>query len=104
MSRSGFASAYLPKDWHDRLPGPATYYAQHLEKLDQADANGWASAPCPFHDDYGMSLSVKLIGTKGAYRCDTCGHHGDMVAFHMARTELPFKEAVRDLIGLRELA
>lgn len=99
MSRP--SSTYLPKDWHDRLPDPANYYAQHLDKLDQADTNGWASAPCPFHDDHGTSLSVKQVGAKGAYRCDTCGAHGDMVAFHMARTELPFKEAVRDLIGLR---
>lgn len=95
------SSAYLPKDWHDRLPDPATYYAQHLDKLNKAAANGWAMALCPFHDDDASSLSVKLVGTKGAYRCSVCEVHGDMVAFHMARTELPFKEAVRDLIGLR---
>jgi len=99
MSRP--SSTYLPKDWHDRLPDPASYYAQHLGELAQVDANGWAAALCPFHDDRASSLSVKLVGTKGAYRCDTCGNHGDMVAFHMARTELPFKEAVRDLIGLQ---
>ncbi|MBD8898371.1 CHC2 zinc finger domain-containing protein [Rhodanobacter sp. DHG33] len=95
------SNTYLPKDWHSRLPDPAAYYTQHLDKLGDVAANGWAMALCPFHDDYESSLSVKLIGIKGAYRCDTCGNHGDMVAFHMARTELPFKEAVRDLIGLR---
>lgn len=98
------ASAYLPKDWHDRLPDPATYYEQHLDKLGKPAVNGWAMALCPFHDDHTPSLSVKLGGIKGAYHCHTCGAHGDMVAFHMARTELPFKEAVRDLIGLRGCA
>lgn len=94
-------SAYLPKNWHDRLPDPATYYAQHVDKLGKVDGNGWAIALCPFHDDHALSLSVKLVSIKGAYRCRACEAHGDMVDFHMARTELPFKEAVRDLIGLR---
>ena len=99
MSRP--SSAYLPKGWHERLPDPATYYAQHLDRLDKTDANGWAAAPCPFHDDHAASLSVKLASIKGAYRCHACEAHGDMVTFHMARTELPFKAAVRDLIGLQ---
>lgn len=99
MNRS--SSTYLPKDWHDRLPDPATYYAQKLDKLGEVDGKGWAMAPCPFHDDHTPSLNVRLISRKGTYHCPTCGAHGDMVAFHMVRTELSFKEAVRDLIGLR---
>jgi hypothetical protein len=93
-------SAYLPKDWHNHLPDPASYYARHLNKLGKPSGTGWAVALCPFHDDHHPSLSVKLVSIKGVYHCQACGAHGDMVAFHMARTELPFKEAVRDLIGL----
>jgi len=100
VSRSGCAGTYLPKDWHDRLPAPASYYTQHLDKLGKPAANGWAMAICPFHDDHSPSLSVKLGSIKGAYHCHTCGAHGDMVAFHMARTGYGFKEAVRELLGL----
>lgn len=94
-------SAHLPKSWRDRLPDPASYYRQHLECLGQPNADGFAKARCPFHDDHHPSLSVCLQG-RGHWQCyagDGCGH-GDMVAFHMKRTGLTFKQAVRDLIGL----
>ncbi len=95
-------SAPLPKGWRDRLPDPASYYRQHLECLGQPNAAGWAKARCPFHDDHHPSLSVCLHG-RGHWQCYAgggCGY-GDMVAFHMKRTGLNFKQAVRDLIGMR---
>ena len=94
------AGAYLPRDWKRRLPDPAIYYSQHLDKLTAPNGSGWASALCPFHDDHHPSLSVHIV-EGGAYCCHTCGAKGrDVLAFHMARTGLPFKEAVRDLIGM----
>ncbi|MBS0213192.1 MAG: hypothetical protein JSR26_08460 [Proteobacteria bacterium] len=94
------ASAYLPRDWKRRLPDPLAYYSQHLDKLTPPNGSGWASALCPFHDDHHPSLSVHIV-EGGAYRCHTCGAKGrDVLAFHMARTGLPFKEAVRDLLGM----
>ena len=93
------ARAYLPTDWHQRLPNPASYYAQHVAKLGTPNAKGWAPGLCPFHDDHHPSLSVH-VAEGGAFKCMSCGAKGrDVVAFHMRRTGLDFKAAVRDLIG-----
>lgn len=98
------ASAYLPMDWRQRLPNPASYYAQHVAKLGSANPKGWAQGLCPFHEDHSPSLGVH-VADGGAYRCMACGAKGrDVVAFHMARTGYDFKEAVRDLIGLEARA
>lgn len=95
------SSARLPTNWRDRLPDPASYYAQHLEALSEPDAEGWARTQCPFHDDCNRSLSVRVASTRGHWRCAaTCGY-GDLVAFHQRITGSTFVEAVRDLIGLR---
>ncbi|MDE2406852.1 MAG: hypothetical protein KGL91_03195 [Xanthomonadaceae bacterium] len=91
----------LPDNWRDRLPAPATYYGQHVEKLGKPNGTGWAQGRCPFHDDHNASLSVSLSGERGHYRCFACGERGDMVGFHMRHTGLGFNEAVRDLLGVR---
>lgn len=93
-------SKRLPDDWRNRLPDPAGYYAQHLDKLGRANAGGWAQARCPFHDDHNASLSVHVAGERGHYKCFACGEHGDMVTFHMKRTGMAFAEAARDLLGV----
>lgn len=94
------AGAYLPANWRDRLPDPTTYYSQRLDKLTAPNGSGWATALCPFHGDHHPSLSVH-VAEDGAYCCHSCGARGrDVVAFHMARTGVDFKAAVRDLLGL----
>ncbi|TAM96158.1 MAG: hypothetical protein EPN40_09395 [Rhodanobacteraceae bacterium] len=93
-------AGYLPRDWRRRLPDPAKYYAQHVDRLGNPNASGWAQGLCPFHDDHHPSLSVH-VADGGAYRCMSCGASGrDVLAFHMARTGYGFKQAVRDLLGL----
>ena len=78
----------------DRLPDPADYYARELGALKGGKA--WKTALCPFHDDHSPSLSVKL--ETGAYRCHACGAGGgDLLAFHMARHGLGFKDACKSL-------
>jgi DNA primase len=98
VSRS--ASVRIPDNWRDRLPDPASYYAQHVAKLGKPNATGWAQGPCPFHEDRNASLSVHITSMKGPWRCFASCGGGDLVGFHMRRTGLDFKGAVRDLIGL----
>lgn len=93
------ATSHLPRDWRQRLPSPDQYYSLHLEKLGHPNGTGWASARCPFHEDRNASLSVKLSG-RGHWKCFAGCGCGDLVAFHERLTGLPFKQAVRDLIGL----
>jgi DNA primase (bacterial type) len=94
------ASTHLPANWRERLPDPASYYAQHVAKLTKSNATGWAQGQCPFHEDRNASLSVHVASVKGQWRCfANCGG-GDLVGFHMKLTGLDFKAAVRDLIGL----
>lgn len=91
---------YLPRDWRNRLPAPEQYYALHVDKLGRPNGTGWAQGLCPSHDDQHPSLSVHMA-EGGAFRCMACGVKGrDVVAFHMQREGLDFKQAVRDLIGL----
>jgi hypothetical protein len=92
--------ASIPHDWRERLPDPAVYYGQRIEKLSAPNAQGWAQGRCPFHEDKHASLSVHIAKDRGGFKCFTCGAHGDMVAFHERLTGLPFKQAARDLIGL----
>ena len=95
------SGARLPANWRDRLPDPAIYYAQHLDKLTKPNATGWAQARCPFHDDHNASLSVHVDSERGHWRCFAACGGGDLVGFHMRITGSTFVEAVRDLIGLR---
>lgn len=92
--------AYLPADWRQRLPEPASYYRQHVQKLTGPNATGWAQGRCPFHDDKNASLSVHVVGERGNWRCFAGCGGGDLVGFHQRLTGLDFRAAVRDLIGL----
>lgn len=87
----------LPDNWRERLPDPASYYAERVDNLARAAGDGWAACRCPFHDDAHASASANLI--TGGFRCHACEARGDLVAFHMRRTGLAFASAVRDLIG-----
>lgn len=89
----------IPRNWRDRLPDPDAYYRARVEKLGARHGNGWAQGRCPFHDDRNASLSVRLEGVRGGWRCFAGCGHGDLVAFHMRVKELTFVEAVRDLLG-----
>lgn len=90
----------IPDNWRDRLPDPASYYAQHVAKLGKPNPTGWAQGTCPFHEDRNASLSVHVTSVKGQWRCFASCGGGDLVGFHMKRTGLDFKAAVRDLTGL----
>lgn len=91
----------LPRDWRERLPDAASYYAAIVAKLGRPNAQGWAQGCCPFHDDGEASLSVQLVGERGGWRCfANCGA-GDLVSFHMRLRGLGFVDAVRDLVGVR---
>ena len=92
--------ARIPDNWRDRLPDPMAYYGQHVAKLGRVNATGWAQGTCPFHDDSNASLSVHVAGAgAGGWRCFAGCGGGDLLGFHMRRTGLDFKAAVRDLIG-----
>lgn len=94
------ATAHIPDNWRDRLPHPASYYAQHVQKLGRPNAAGWAQGACPFHEDRNASLSVHVMGERGHWRCFASCGGGDLAGFHMRLRGLDFKAAVRDLIGL----
>ena len=93
-------SARTPDNWRDRMPDPATYYAEHVAKLGKRNGTGWAQGRCPFHDDRDASLSVNLDGSRGCWKCFAGCGAGDLVAFHMRLRGVPFVEAVRDLAGV----
>lgn len=83
------------RDW---LPDGATFYSGALDKLGRPNANGWAMARCPFHDDTHASLSVNLRRDGGHFRCHACGAHGPgIVAFIAQRDGLDFEHACRSL-------
>ncbi|MBN8727436.1 MAG: hypothetical protein J0H15_06995 [Xanthomonadales bacterium] len=96
---AGRDGARLPRDWRDRLPDPAGYYAQQVARLGKPNASGWAQGACPFHEDREASLSVAVAGARGGWRCFAGCGHGDLVAFHERLTGFAFREAVRDLLG-----
>lgn len=91
----------LPADWRQRLPDPATYYRGVFERLGKPNAAGWSLVRCPFHDDQTASLSVQVVDARGGFTCFACGAKGDLLAFHIRRTGLPFGDAVRNLIEAR---
>lgn len=99
-SGSSARTPRAPDNWRDRLPDPAGYYADKVVKLGKRNSDGWAQGRCPFHDDHDASLSVNLAGSRGGWRCFAGCGHGDMVAFHMRLRNLPFVDAVRELVGV----
>lgn len=90
----------LPVNWRERLPEPSLYFAEHLVKLEKPDADGFALASCPFHENPSPSFRVMLTG-RGLWSCYAGCGQGDMVKFHQLLTGLSFKPAVRDLLGMR---
>lgn len=81
------------------MPDPEVYYRRRVESLGRRRRFGWAQGCCPFHDDGTASLSVHLEGTHGGWRCFAGCGSGDLLAFHMRLTGMPFAEAVHDLLG-----
>lgn len=77
-----------------RLQQPSEYFAQQGLKL--TGGGEWKNTICPFHADTKPSLRVRL--DTGGFRCMVCGAHGgDVLAFHMQRYGLSFKQAAQQL-------
>jgi DNA primase len=76
------------------LQAPTNYYKKQGLKL--IGGGEWKNAVCPFHADHRPSLRVRL--DSGGFKCMACGAHGgDILAFHMQRYGLNFKQAAKDL-------
>ncbi|TXI44138.1 MAG: hypothetical protein E6Q50_18015 [Lysobacter sp.] len=88
----------LPARWRQRLPAPEAYYRQRIPSLGALRRDGWAQGLCPFHEDHHPSLSVQLDHPRGGWVCFAGCGRGDLIAFHMRLTTLPFVDAVRDLV------
>ena len=89
----------LPRNWRERLPDPASYYATHIEKLSKPNGSGFAQGRCPFHDDSNASLSVNVKDARGGWRCFAGCGGGDLIGFHLRLTGKQFNDGVRELIG-----
>src|SRR4051812_18417343 len=80
------------------LPDPITYYTE--QRLTLRGSGPWRTGLCPFHEEKHPSFSVNI--ENGAFRCHACNERGgDVLAFHMRRYELSFKEAARELCAWR---
>lgn len=76
------------------LPSPSEYFTQQGLRL--TGGGEWKNSICPFHNDTKPSLRVRL--DTGGFRCMVCGAHGgDVLAFHMQRHSLSFKQAALQL-------
>lgn len=76
------------------LPTPPAYFASIGNPL--RGRGPWRNAICPFHDDTRPSLRVNV--ERGGWRCMACGARGgDVLALHMKRTGMDFKQALHDL-------
>ena len=81
----------------DLLPAPESYYA--AQGLPLNGRGEWRSVLCPFHADSTPSLRVNIHS--GGFFCMVCqARGGDVLAFHMQRHDLPFKQAAIDLGAL----
>jgi hypothetical protein len=92
------STASVPKNWRDRMPDPAGYYAKAVANLSKPNALGWAQGACPFHEDKNASLSVHVTHERGGWRCFAGCGGGDLLGFHMKRTGQSFRDAVINLI------
>lgn len=79
----------------DRLPDPVSYYeAQGLKLIGPSSAK-WRTSECKFH---GGGDSMRVNVATGAFRCMNCGARGgDILAYHMAESNLEFVEAAKAL-------
>lgn len=99
-SKQSYSNSSIPADFRERIAARANgYYSAHASKLNKPNGDGWASCRCLFHEDKNASASANL--STGGFRCHGCGVHGDLIAVHQRLTGLPFKGAVRSLLGLR---
>lgn len=98
--RKGWQSSNVPRNWRDRLPDPAVFYPLHVAKLGKP-RNGWAQGLCPFHEDRSASFSVHVENPRGGWRCFAGCGSGDMVSFLQKLRGSDFKDAVRELVGVR---
>ena len=81
------------------LPNPSKYYSEQGLKL--TGDGEWRKALCPFHKETRPSLGVRL--ESGSFRCMACGASGgDVLAFHMLRYGMGFKEAAKSLGAWRQ--
>ena len=81
------------------LPNPIKYYSEQGLKL--TGDGEWRKALCPFHKETRPSLGVRL--ESGSFRCMACGASGgDVLAFHMLRYGMGFKEAAKSLGAWRQ--
>jgi len=72
------------------LPSPAEYYQGQGIYLKRSSE--WTSTLCPFHEDKRPSLRINT--KSGGYICMSCHEKGgDVLAFHMKKFDLSFKEA-----------
>jgi hypothetical protein len=82
-----------------RLPNPSKYYSEQGLKL--TGGGEWKQALCLFHKDTNPSLRVRL--DSGSFCCMACGVKGsDVLAFHMKRYGMGFKEAAKSLGAWRQ--
>ena len=83
---SKFKQQFIP----ERLPNAVEYYASLGLKL--SGSGEWKSALCPFHEDKRPSLRINT--KSGGFICMSCHEKGgDVIAFHIKRFDLSFKEA-----------
>ncbi len=76
------------------LQSPANYFKAQGLRL--TGGGEWKNAICPFHEDTRPSLRIRI--DSGSFKCMACGAHGgDVLAFHMRRHGLSFKQAAKDL-------
>ena len=81
------------------LPNPSKYYSEQGLKL--TGGGEWKQALCSFHTDTKPSLRVRL--DSGSFCCMACGVKGsDVLAFHMKRYGMGFKEAAKSLGAWRQ--
>ena len=82
----------------DRIPMPLEYCEAH--GLELIGNGAWRSAECEMHG----GKETLRIGTKtGSWVCMSCGvKGGDMLGLHMARFDMPFLKAARELGCLDE--
>ena len=81
------------------LPNPYNYFTEQGLKL--TGGGEWKKALCSFHEDTKPSLRVRL--DSGSFCCMACGVKGsDVLAFHMLRYGMGFKEAAKSLGAWRQ--
>ena len=70
------------------------YYEAELGSV-KWNGNGQGMAKCPFHEDEDPSLSIEP--ESGVFHCRVCLKEGDVFAFHMAKHQVNFPVALREV-------